>query len=277
MKRSIVTASAEALLSLVRWPNALLAALGVIAGAWWVAPGSIAAPTWFAAAAAICLAALSYAANDLFDREIDRVAHPQRPLPSGRLSTREATVTAFTAGVLGIALAFGASVALGLLSVAVAALMVAYSRWFKTRGLLGNALVAVLASLPFVYGAWTAGDARSGLALLLVAVPLHAAREIAKDVADVRADEGHRRTLPIALGVPRARGIAILLIACWWIALLPLVRGARISPRHLPLAIGVIVSVIAALRLRNGRDDAPSLLRISMGAATAWLVAAPQS
>src|SRR3954464_3551952 len=72
-----------AVADLVRWPNALIAAAGVFTGAWYAA-GDVTAPaTAWLARAAVALTAVANAADDVADREIDRVAHPERPLPSG--------------------------------------------------------------------------------------------------------------------------------------------------------------------------------------------------
>jgi len=67
----------------------------------------------------------------------------------------------------------------------------------------------VLASMPFLYGAWAAGEPRAGLVLVGIAAPLHFAREIAKDVDDIDGDRGRRRTLPITAGVGVARVIEV--------------------------------------------------------------------
>src|SRR5881296_3222201 len=96
------------LLRLARPLNCAMAAVGVGIGgivavgsqAW----GSLALPLALAGAAAASFTAGGNALNDLYDRETDRVNHPNRPLPSGAVTLREAqafTATAFfIAGVL---------------------------------------------------------------------------------------------------------------------------------------------------------------------------------
>src|SRR5687767_9580328 len=69
-------------LTLLRWRNALLAGAGVLAGAWWGA-GRVTLGVALVTAAAFALTAVANAANDIADIEIDRVAHPERPLASG--------------------------------------------------------------------------------------------------------------------------------------------------------------------------------------------------
>src|SRR5918912_1261079 len=181
--------SASALLAIARWENAL------IAGAGWRGWGPP-RPIVQTAVAALALTTAANAWNDAADVEIDRLAHPRRPLPSGALSVGAARAAALAAALLGTALVALADPPLGALTVIVVALMLSYSPWLKRAGLVGNATVAVLASLPFLYGSWSAGHGTRALPLAAIAAPLHLAREIAKDLDDASADAGRRRTLP---------------------------------------------------------------------------------
>jgi len=81
-----------AVLSLVRWENALLAVAGVVLGAWWATGSPNEPETMVMAGVAILLTAFANADNDVRDFEIDRIAHPTRPLPSGALSIGAARV-----------------------------------------------------------------------------------------------------------------------------------------------------------------------------------------
>ncbi len=49
------------------------------------------------------------------------------------------------------------------------------------------------------------------LSAALVAALVNVAREVVKDVHDMEGDEGHRRTLPMAIGAERARMLAYVL------------------------------------------------------------------
>ena len=173
--------AASAALRLVRWPNALTAAAAVVVGAWWAGWGTP-MPIALAALAAIGLTAAANAWNDLADVDIDRVAHPERPLVTGALSDRAADRIAMLGALVAVIAASDVSVLLGVSSVAVLLLMRLYSPWLKRAGLAGNLVVALLASLPFVFGSYAAGHWARGVPLVLIAVPLHFARELAKDL-----------------------------------------------------------------------------------------------
>jgi geranylgeranylglycerol-phosphate geranylgeranyltransferase len=90
-------------LALIRWRNAALAAAGVCAAAWWSA-GVVSGRVGLVAVAAIALTAVANTVNDLADVEIDRVAHPERPLPSGAISPRAAMRLAIASTALALVL-----------------------------------------------------------------------------------------------------------------------------------------------------------------------------
>lgn len=261
--------SVGALMALVRWPNALIAAAGVAAGGWWV--GQLTLAVAFAMLAAISLTAVANAWNDANDVEIDRVAHPERPLPRGLLSIADAWAVTATAAALAIGFSFTANAALGLLTVGVIAAMLAYPR-VKRAGLAGNVLVAVLASLPFLYGAAAGGNARAGLALVAIAAPLHLARELAKDLADVAGDATFRRTLPLSAGPRVTRALVLAALVLFAIALALLVAA---TPQMAFAMLPAVVLALWAVRdTFGGLRRAPSLFKASMVCAIVALVIA---
>jgi geranylgeranylglycerol-phosphate geranylgeranyltransferase len=265
--------SVSALLALARWQNGLLAALGVLAGAWWVAGGdAFGARTALAALAAVFLAAFANAINDWYDRDIDRTAHPERPLPSGALRPRQALAVAGVAAVLALAAASLSRFAMGAASAGILLLMVEYSRSLKRRGLPGNVVVALLASLPFVFGAWSVGRPGGALGLYLLAVPLHLAREIAKDLDDMAGDAPARRTLPLTVGVTGARAAMLAALAAFVAVLLP--WAVRRPLFGLLVAPAVLLCAAAARRSLTGRPGGPLLLKSAMLCAMASLLGA---
>jgi geranylgeranylglycerol-phosphate geranylgeranyltransferase len=225
-----------ALARLVRWPNALLAAAGVLVGArgaglWW-SPAVLAA-----ALAAIFLAVVANAFNDYDDREIDAVIHPQRPLPSGAISINAALRAVVIAAAGGIILSVLARPAIGALSVGVIVVMLAYGRVKAEWGVAANAIVAILGSMPFLYGAWAAGNAMPGVVLVGLAAPLHFAREIDKDVDDMAGDLGRRRTLPIVAGVGVARTVSVAATAAFVVAWIAFMHARWIAMPAVLLAV----------------------------------------
>jgi geranylgeranylglycerol-phosphate geranylgeranyltransferase len=261
--------SARAWLALARWRNAALAAAGVVAAAWW-SGGRVDMRVALVAIAAIALTALANTVNDLADVEIDRVAHPSRPLPSGTISTRAATWFAGVCAVFSVILLAFVNLGLAVLTLPVIGLMYAYSAWFKRRGVPGNVLVGLLASLPFFYGAWVVGRPARGALLTMIALPLHFAREVAKDVDDATGDMASRRTLPVAQGVRTARAAAAAGVVAYTGAVV------LIAPSYplfaLLLVPTIFLAALAMRRLFHAREGSAELLKAAMALAIVALV-----
>lgn len=208
----------DPLLRLTRPGNAVTAGAAVYVG--WLLAGAPAIParaTLLAAVAAIAFAAAGNARNDLSDVDIDRAAHPERPLVTGELSPRAARFFVFVL----YAVALESAVLISWLAVALVlvglVLMESYERWLKQRGLVGNLAIAALTGAPFVLGgvAWDGAIAphRALLLVALLAALATAGREVLKDVEDVDADRGRRVTLPMRIGTRGALAVAALFLA----------------------------------------------------------------
>lgn len=251
------------LLRLLRVQNGVIAAFGVLVGAAWAngAP-TLGEAVLVVALAAIALAGFANATNDYCDVEIDRVAHPERPLPSGVLAPGAAVAAAIVAGGVALALTALVSIPLATVTVGVLAAMVAYSLLLARTGVAGNLAVAVLASLPFLYGAWAAGSPLAALPLVAVAVPLHFAREVAKDLDDAPGDAPWRATLPVRAGVEIARWTAVVATTIFGGAVALLAgRSVRLWIALLP---ALLCAAAAALRLTRGRAGAAMLYKAAM-------------
>ncbi|MFC4494290.1 UbiA family prenyltransferase [Streptomyces ovatisporus] len=183
--------------------------------------------------------------GDWFDRRLDAVSKPQRPLPSGRLSPR----TALTCGVVCALASTGAAAAVNwraVLLVGIAMLgIVAYSKVFKGRGLTGNAVRGSLTATTVLFGAMTVETlpSRHVLPFAVAFWFQDTASNLVGTLRDVDGDRaGGCRTVPVRHGVRVAvRAAALLHAVALAVALaaLPLVPGDRGSSAVLLLcAVG---------------------------------------
>lgn len=128
--------------------------------------------------------------NDYFDREVDRINRPDRPLPSGRISA---------AGLWALFLLFaaaglGAAALLSPLVLALAAGLFGtaflYNIKCKEMGLFGNLIVAFCVGMTVITGGAATG-AISGVVLTFAALAFlfDLGEEIAADAMDARGDE----------------------------------------------------------------------------------------
>lgn len=222
MARPALSAVTELLKPITWFPPMWAFGCGVVAS------GAALQEQWPLAIVGILLAgplvcATSQAVNDWFDRHVDAINEPQRPIPSGRMPGHWGLYIAIAWTLLSLLVAvvlgpwgFGAA-ALGLL------LAWAYSAppiRLKRNGWWGNAACGLsYEGLAWVTGAAVmAGgampDARSLALAALYSLGAHGIMTL----NDFKSVEGDRRmgvgSLPVRLGVDRAAQVA-----CWSMAL----------------------------------------------------------
>lgn len=206
-----------AYVQLLRPGNGLMAAAGGAAGLV-LAGGGVGRTDLLLAATLppLLVSGFGNVVNDLRDLELDRAAHPTRPLPSGRVRRMEAWMLAGLLLATGLAWTeaggFPAFAAAGLNAL----LLGLYEARLKARGLSGNVLVALLVGSTFLYGGVVATGRLPTDAMLLLLAGMAAltnlARELLKDVEDLDGDRGRRRTFPLRFGPGPARLLALVLV-----------------------------------------------------------------
>jgi 4-hydroxybenzoate polyprenyltransferase len=216
-------ATPKVLLELSRPFTLVAPALGFASGAA-TAYGATPRETWSAAILlypivglimAAMLNAASNALNQIYDLEIDRVNKPKRPLPSGRLSMREAWMFTWVAYAIALALAWfvqpGGRHECFWIVVAGAIGTVVYSvppLRTKRLGIWANLTIAIPRGVLLKVAGW------SSVKTVLGAEPWYIGAifglfllgaSTTKDFADMDGDaRGGCRTLPIIYGVRRA-------------------------------------------------------------------------
>jgi geranylgeranylglycerol-phosphate geranylgeranyltransferase len=154
--------------------------------------------------------------GDYFDRHLDAIAKPQRPIPSGRLSPRAALAGgAVCAAGSALILALVNWRTLLLFAVAMAGI-VAYSRIYKGRGISGNLVRGVLTALAFVVGAMLArADPPWRVFVPALIFLLHdTSSNLVGTIRDVDGDRaGGYLSVPVRRGVGPAARLALALYA----------------------------------------------------------------
>ena len=214
--RDDVYDTARAIAELARPGNCVAAAVLTATGAFVAGAADAVVPTAIAAAVTAFAVAAGNAINDYFDREVDAVNRPDRPIPRGAVSPRGALAVAAVWFLIAVAFAvLLPPLAIGIATVNLVAL-VTYTTVFKGTPGLGNALVSYLVGSTFLFGGAAVGAPEAVVVLALLAGLSTLTREVIKDVEDVAGDrEEGLRTLPIAIGEERALwvGTAALLVA----------------------------------------------------------------
>ncbi len=177
---------------------------------WWL----VIYPALGAVMAAV-LNAASNGLNQIFDLEIDRVNKPKRPLPSGRLSLRDAwlftAATFVTAWILAWLVAPGGRHECFWLVVAATLITSLYSvPPFRTKrlGIWANVTIAVPRGAMLKVAGWSSVKTIFGLEPWYIGAIFGLfllGATTTKDFADMEGDRrGGCRTLPIQFGVRRA-------------------------------------------------------------------------
>jgi geranylgeranylglycerol-phosphate geranylgeranyltransferase len=259
-------AQVRGLFELTRPGNAVAAGVLTAIGAFvaTVAPSQF--PQVGAAVGATVLAvAGGNAINDYFDRGIDRINDPDRPIPRGAVSPRGALAFSgvLFAGAVVLAVQLP-GLAIGIAAVNLLAL-VTYTKLFKGTPGAGNALVAYLVGSTFLFGGAAVGNPAPTVVLALLAALSNLAREIIKDVEDIEGDrEEGLRTLPVAVGQRRSLALAAgLLVVAAAASPVPFVRDTFGTAYLVVVAPAVAIMVLSGYRAFD--DPATSQRRLKYG------------
>lgn len=206
-------------LRLMRPVNCFMMGLAVIVGAALASPTRIAG-AWlsmmYGCITGFALTAASMAINDYYDRAIDAINEPKRPIPSGVIKPKEALAFASILTAIGFIAAYLTNTAypLPLLTAIIAwAIFTTYTTIGKRSGLPGNLLVSACVAIPFIYGsvALTAGVELNVLLFAAMAFLSNTGREVTKGIVDVEGDKTQNvKTLAVRYGDKRAAAAAIV-------------------------------------------------------------------
>ncbi|MDP6671082.1 MAG: UbiA family prenyltransferase [archaeon] len=191
----------KAFVELVRPINCLMATLGTFIG---FAISSSALqlnfPITIAMAVAFLICGGGMVVNDFFDLEIDKKLKPGKPIASGQVSAKTALVYTAILFLLGNALAFYFLPLLAFaITLAFTAVLILYSWLLAKAKYVGNFVVASGTAFTLIFGASLVGNFEAVAFLAVAALSANVARELIKDLEDVKADKGFKVSLPMLI------------------------------------------------------------------------------
>jgi len=168
-------------------------------------------PLIFAVFATFFITAGSMTFNDAFDWEIDKINHPNRPIPKGILTPKQ--MLQFTAFLFSIGLIFTffiniICICIYILSIGFLAI---YELYTKKYGVMGNITVAFISSIAFTFGGAAVGNPFVTIPLTILGFLIIFGREILMDIRDADGDKKIRLTLPHQIGIRNASIISSIL------------------------------------------------------------------
>ncbi len=209
--------------------------------------------------------------NDYYDRKIDAINEPQRPIPSGTVKPPEALAFMLALIVLGSIFSLLIN-PYGMLCFIVAlaslALTATYLTVGKRSGLPGNFLVSACVAIPFVFGSVTAIGTVGANVFLFAAMAFlsNTGREITKGIVDVKGDKAEGvKTLAVRLGEKPAAAVAVVFYisavvltpVTWFLGLV----GFWFIPLVLVTGIGLI-ACSGLLLMNPSRENARKIKKI---------------
>jgi len=197
-------------LRLMRPVNCLMMGIAVIVGATIASPHDLGI-SWlnlvYGFVTGFALTGASMAINDYYDREIDAVNEPNRPIPSGLIKPREALAFAFVLTAIGFAAAYLTNIFCLVVAIFAWLVFVAYTTVGKRSGLPGNFLVSTCVAVPFIYGSAAIVNKVELNVLVFASIAFlsNTGREVTKGIADVKGDEMQGvKTLAVRYGQKNA-------------------------------------------------------------------------
>ncbi|MFA5358112.1 MAG: UbiA family prenyltransferase [archaeon] len=188
----------SAMLELMRLKNCAMAAIGAAIG-YLISFPEISLTVLVAMAAVFLVCAGGQAINDVFDAKIDSKISKHKPIPSKRISKREALIFSIFLFAAGIAISCLINPAALLIASGFSLLLILYSALLYRAKYLGNFVVAAGTAFTFIFGAASASNGITPLIILfaLSAMFANLARELTKDFEDIKKDKGFKVSLPM--------------------------------------------------------------------------------
>ena len=208
------------------------------------------------------LTAASMTINDYYDRAIDAINEPNRPIPSGAVSTQQALAFVFVLSAIGFVFAYLTSYLCLVVAIISWIVVVAYVTVGKKSGLPGNFFVSTCVAIPFIYGsiAVVGSVPLSVVLFTMMAFLSNTGREITKGIVDVKGDSAEGiKTLAVRYG-EKSAAVAAAVFYVSAVALTPFppllnLVSVWFIPIVLVTDIGLVTSSVLLLK-NHTRDNA---------------------
>lgn len=163
-----------------------------------------------ASSSAALVAAAGNVINDFFDSGIDKINRPNRPIPRGVLSKKDAIIYYLLLILIAINIALLVSANALIIVVITSIILFFYSKTFKAIPLVGNIAVSFSTALTFIYGGIIAENIVVAIIPAVFAFLINMVREVLKDIEDIEGDKKNNlSTFPIQYGI---KNTSILLL-----------------------------------------------------------------
>lgn len=165
-------------------------------------------------------------ASDYLDKELDSISKKHRPIPSGRISSKEALASGAIFAITGFLLSFLLTIYNVFLALIVALLVISYTKIFKSKGILGNINRGFITIAAYFFGIFSVCpsfiDIPIYLFLLAIVFLLHDTNSnMIGAIRDIDGDKkGGYVTFPVKHGIKKSMILSLILTVFWFVLLL---------------------------------------------------------
>ena len=188
--------------------------------------------------------------SDYLDRDLDLIQKPHRPIPSGRIRPIEALMIGGLVASSGFILSFFLGYLNVLLVIPVAILVFLYSRYAKSRGILGNIIRGLVIMVAYFYGVVAVNQTLEGIPISIwlfsLVFLLHDTNSnLIGAIRDIEGDrKGGYQTIPVKYGIRISLIISFILTFCYISLLLIFIIEFQVLLFPLRFLLLFIVSLI---------------------------------
>ncbi len=221
------------------------------------------------------LAGSSMIINDIYDIEIDKINRPERPIPRGAITLKQAKYLFCGTLIFGVIVAIIHSLLfeLGFLNIIIAAFFgfIAwfYAKWGKKSGFFGNIIVSISFSIGLIYGAIlnSSNIPNHIYFFFLTSFLLLLSREVIKGCEDIEGDkEEGVKTLAIKIGIKKSAYIsmsfAILAIIFFFLTIFTDIMNLLLF--SISMIFGIAVVFYAVILIMKGNLEKKVFSRVSL-------------
>ena len=190
------------------------------------------------------------ALNGIFDKKIDMINKPMRPIPAGKISENNAFLFSVTLYVLGALIAFSVSETFGLVALLLIVLTIFYTTppiYLKKVFIASNINAALAYALLPMLGGWAVVGGAMPIVIFAFITLIAAGFISVKDFEDYLGDNVYNvKTLPVIYGTKASPFIFSMLIIIPFIFIAAIISfdGNGLDGKlYLPVGISLVLSI----------------------------------
>ncbi|MHA1985523.1 MAG: geranylgeranylglycerol-phosphate geranylgeranyltransferase [Promethearchaeota archaeon] len=212
--------------------------------------------------------------NDYYDIEIDKINRPERPIPRGSITLKQAKILWIITILIGTSLSiihtllFKTGYLITIIVVFMAFIGWLYAAWGKKSGFIGNIIVGTSFSIGLIYGAMLNNSIIPPYIyfFFLTSFFLLLSREVIKGCEDIEGDKKEGvKTLAIRIGIKKSTNIALIFaVVAVVFYILPYFTVINQLLFLISMVFGLAVVIFAIILMLKGNLENNDFKKISL-------------